>query len=59
MKKYRALQIILELAEGSMLDAADAVYDDGEYDEMLRQTEAYHIVHKILKREVKKDENER
>lgn len=49
MKKYRALQILLEIAEGAR------VIDSNDHE----QIEAYHTGYRILKEEVKKDKKEK
>ncbi len=52
MKKYRALQIVLELAEGNMIEPEYACDDDERYDLLLEQSEAYSIVYKMIKEEI-------
>ncbi len=57
MEKYRALQIIIELAEKSMIDPEHASDDKELYEKMLIETDAYHIVYHMLKKEVERDKN--
>jgi hypothetical protein len=60
MKKYRALQIMLELAEKNMIDPEYGLYasDDTVYDKMLVEVDAYHTVYRMLKDEVEKDKTD-
>lgn len=55
MKKCRALQIILELAEKNMIPPEYASDDTELYDKMLVETDAYHTVYRMLENEVEED----